>query len=63
MKATPNTVAPNRIDEMLARQIEFAEAASPVLVRGRLSRAAGLVMEATGLRLPVGAVCRVGFPA
>jgi flagellum-specific ATP synthase len=54
--------AGNRIDAMLARQIEFAQAAAPVRVRGRLSRATGLVMEATGLRLPVGAVCTVGEP-
>ncbi len=53
-------VAPNRIDAMLARQLDFVEAASPVRVCGRLSRAAGLVMEATGLRLPVGSVCTVG---
>ncbi len=52
----------NRIDKMLARQIEFVESATPLRVRGRLSRAAGLVMEATGLKLPVGAVCSVGDP-
>ena len=52
--------APNRIDAMLERQIEFVRSAAPVRVRGRLSRATGLVMEATGLRLPVGAVCSVG---
>ena len=45
---------------MLTRQIDFVETAAPLRVRGRLSRAAGLVMEATGLKLPVGAVCTVG---
>ena len=55
--------AGQRITDMLARQIEFAESATPLQVRGRLSRAAGLVMEATGLKLPVGAVCTVGDPS
>ena len=31
----------------------------PLPVQGRLVRVSGLVMEATGLRLPLGAVCRV----
>jgi flagellum-specific ATP synthase len=37
-------------------------AARPVLplVTGRLVRVAGLVMEASGLRLPLGAVCQIG---
>src|SRR5690606_130989 len=31
----------------------------PLAVCGRLVRVSGLVMEATGLRLPLGSVCRV----
>ncbi|MBC7603486.1 MAG: flagellum-specific ATP synthase FliI, partial [Ramlibacter sp.] len=31
----------------------------PLQVSGRLVRVSGLVMEATGLRLPLGSVCRV----
>ncbi len=32
---------------------------APLAVRGRLTRVAGIVMEATGLKLPVGSTCRV----
>jgi flagellum-specific ATP synthase len=38
---------------------EFAGAAAPLAPVGRLVRVAGLVMEASGLRLPVGAVCAI----
>ena len=38
----------------------LAEGPAPFATRGRLTRVAGVVMEATGLRLPVGATCRVG---
>jgi len=37
----------------------FARAARPLALTGRLTRVAGLVMEASGLRLPVGSVCSV----
>jgi flagellum-specific ATP synthase len=37
----------------------FLRAASPLDVTGRLTRVAGLVMEAVGLRLPVGSTCIV----
>ncbi|CCJ49751.1 flagellar protein export ATPase FliI [Bordetella parapertussis] len=42
-------------------QIGSIRAAStePWLVSGRITRAAGLVLHATGLRLPVGAACRI----
>jgi len=33
--------------------------AAPVAASGRLTRVAGLVMEATGLKLPVGSTCRI----
>lgn len=36
-----------------------AGATDPWHVSGRITRAAGLVLQATGLRLPVGAVCRI----
>jgi len=36
-----------------------ADSIDPWLVSGRITRAAGLVLHATGLRLPVGAVCRI----
>ena len=34
-------------------------ATDPWLVTGRITRATGLVLHATGLRLPVGAACRI----
>ena len=37
----------------------FARVARPFALTGRLTRVAGLVMEASGLRLPVGSVCSV----
>jgi flagellum-specific ATP synthase len=38
---------------------EFAASGAPLAQTGRLTRVAGLVMEASGLRLPVGAVCAI----
>jgi len=38
----------------LAQSAAIAGAAQPMLVRGRLTRVAGLVMEAVGLKLPLG---------
>jgi flagellum-specific ATP synthase len=42
--------------------MELAAQTSPVLVSGRLTRVAGLVMEATGLKLAVGSACSVELP-
>src|ERR1035437_9574313 len=36
--------------------------AEPMLVSGRVTRVAGLVMEAVGLRLAVGSACTVPLP-
>ncbi len=41
---------------------ELAAKANPVLTSGRLTRVAGLVMEATGLKLSVGSSCLVELP-
>jgi flagellum-specific ATP synthase len=41
---------------------ELVAQANPVLVSGRLTRVAGLVMEATGLKLAVGSGCSVELP-
>ena len=38
---------------------EMLQARSPVGTHGRLVRAAGLVLESSGLRLPVGSLCQV----
>jgi flagellum-specific ATP synthase len=35
----------------------------PMLVSGRVTRVAGLVMEAVGLRLPVGSACTIPLPS
>lgn len=43
----------------LAQTAAMADAAQPLLTRGRLTRVAGLVMEAVGLKLPLGAQVRV----
>jgi len=42
-----------------AHQRALLAAVSPLAVHGRLVRAAGLVLEASGLRLPVGSLCVV----
>jgi flagellum-specific ATP synthase len=41
---------------------ELVTQTAPVLVSGRLTRVAGLVMEATGLKLAVGSGCTVELP-
>ena len=38
---------------------EFLTSTPPIEATGRLTRVAGLVMEATGLKLPVGSSCMV----
>jgi len=50
-------VAP--FSRFLTQITSMAEAAQPLLARGRLTRVAGLVMEAVGLKLPLGAQVRV----
>jgi len=44
---------------LFAEMREFAASGTPLAQTGRLTRVAGLVMEASGLRLPVGAVCEI----
>jgi len=62
--AFKNAATDHRADEAMrpARYVEFlqecralAASSEPYETRGRLTRAAGLVMEAVGLKLPVGA--------
>lgn len=43
----------------LAQYRALAAASRPIAVHGRLVRVAGLVLEATGLRLPIGSVCLI----
>ena len=49
----------SRCAAFLGDAARAAEAAPLVETRGRLTRVAGLVMEATGLKLPLGSVCTV----
>jgi flagellum-specific ATP synthase len=53
----PAVAAP--FSRFLAQTTAMAEAAQPLLARGRLTRVAGLVMEAVGLKLPLGAQVQV----
>ena len=48
-----------RLGAHLRAHRQLLQAAVPLPVTGRLVRVSGLVMEATGLRLPLGSVCRV----
>lgn len=42
---------------------ELLSIAEPMLVSGRVTRVAGLVMEAIGLKLPVGSACTIPLPS
>ena len=44
---------------LFANERALLSSAAPFAVQGRLVRAAGLVLEASGLRLPVGSLCLV----
>ena len=46
----------------LQQTAQRARLARPVVTCGKLTRVAGLVMEAVGLTLPVGSACRVELP-
>ncbi len=48
--------------ELLADARQLAGDSNPIEVSGRLTRVNGLVMEATGLRLPLGSGCRILVP-
>lgn len=48
-------------DQFLDNLTNFAQAPLPLEPQGTLVKVAGLVLEATGLRVPVGAVCEVSM--
>src|SRR5574337_879285 len=48
--------------EVLAGGTRLAGATGPFQVSGRLTRINGLVMEAAGLKLPLGSACRIVVP-
>jgi flagellum-specific ATP synthase len=51
-----------RLREYLADCRRAVSWATPIATSGRLTRVSGLVMEAVGLRLPVGSMCHVHIP-
>ncbi|MFZ3173955.1 MAG: flagellum-specific ATP synthase FliI, partial [Thiobacillus sp.] len=51
-----------RLREYLANCRRAVSWAKPIATSGRLTRVSGLVMEAVGLRLPVGSQCHVQIP-
>ena len=57
--AIPRLASDGDWHRLLADLRTCAASASPLELTGRLTRVAGLVMEASGLRLPVGAVCAI----
>ncbi len=62
MIGSPETVAVddgNRFSGYLKAIRDHVSNGAPVVIHGRLTRVAGLVMEAVGLKLPVGSTCTV----
>ncbi len=51
-----------RLREYLADCRRAVSWATPIATSGRLTRVSGLVMEAVGLRLPVGSQCHINIP-
>ncbi len=50
---------PGNWSALLDNHRRMLQASTPVAMHGRLVRAAGLVLESSGLRLPVGSLCQV----
>lgn len=65
MSAMPPPATPNssRWQAYLRDCSTLLEIAEPMLVSGRVTRVAGLVMEAVGLKLAVGSACTVPLPS
>ncbi|MBS0312243.1 MAG: flagellum-specific ATP synthase FliI, partial [Proteobacteria bacterium] len=51
-----------RLREYLADCRRAVSWATPIATSGRLTRVSGLVMEAVGLRMPVGSQCHIQIP-
>ncbi len=56
---TTHTATASRLGAHLRAHSALIAPGVPLAVSGRLVRVSGLIMEATGLRLPLGSVCRV----
>ena len=52
----------HRWSEFVGRCVDAVAACAPFRINGHLTRATGLVMEAAGLQLPVGASCSITLP-
>ena len=48
-----------RWQSLLANNKQLIEHANPVWMTGRLTRATGMIMHASGLKLPVGSICEI----
>ena len=61
MSETESVVTPHQTqwNDFLENCREAASQASPLLANGHLTRINGLVMEASGLKLPIGSSCRI----
>ena len=53
------TASTDRLSGLLQRCLARVAQARPIAAEGQLTRVAGLVMEAAGLRLPVGSACQI----
>ncbi len=60
--STRSAARQRRWQRYLSELQDFADLDRPLLHTGRLVRVAGLVLEATGIRVPVGSVCEVHNP-
>ena len=63
MNGSPEMMTPQRVGNRFCAYLMAAQAhvaaAAPIAMRGRLTRVAGLVMEAVGLKLPMGSTCTI----
>jgi flagellum-specific ATP synthase len=59
---TPNTLGAEAWHRFLSDMRAFAADAAPLETQGLLVRVTGLVLEAAGIRVPVGSVCEVRMP-
>lgn len=57
-----NDAMPGKWDQFLSGAIRSSGRGSALEVRGTLTRLAGLVLEASGIQVPVGSQCTVGMP-
>lgn len=49
----------SRWNDLFTNAHELASQAAPLEMRGRLTRVAGMTVEASGIRLPIGSICKI----